>query len=127
MAFDYHHLKNWKFDPLPVDYGINDTILYALGIGLGMDPLDRQQLRFVYEKDLLAMPSMAVVLGYPGFWMKNPDTGVDWVRVLHGEQRLEMLQPLPANAQLTGQNRVASSTNKRQDRIAAGIYDQECI
>jgi len=127
MAFDYHHLKNWKFDPLPVDYGINDTILYALGIGLGMDPLDRQQLRFVYEKDLLAMPSMAVVLGYPGFWMKNPDTGVDWVRVLHGEQRLELLQPLPAKAQLTGHNRVARITDKGPDKGALVVTERELI
>src|SRR5690625_7304583 len=86
MAFDYEHLKNWQFEPLQDDFTAKDTILYALGIGLGMDPVDEQQLRFVYEEGLQAMPSMAVVLGYPGFWMKNQETDVDWVKVLHDEQ-----------------------------------------
>jgi hypothetical protein len=36
-----------------------DTILYALGLGLGADPRDERQLRFVYEKDLLALPTIA--------------------------------------------------------------------
>ena len=127
MAFDYHHLKNWKFDPLPANYHAHDTMLYALGIGLGMDPLDRQQLRFVYEKNLLAMPSMAVVLAYPGFWMKNPATGVDWVRVLHGEQRLELLQALPAEAQLVGHNQVTRITDKGPEKGALVVTEKELI
>ena len=39
-----------------------DTIPYALGLGLGADPMDERQLRFVYEKDLLALPTIATVL-----------------------------------------------------------------
>ena len=33
-----------------------DAMLYALGIGLGQDPEDERQLRYVYERDLLAFP-----------------------------------------------------------------------
>ncbi len=36
---------------------------------------------------------MAVVLGYPGFWLKDPNTGVDWRKVLHGEQGLVIHKP----------------------------------
>ena len=49
-----------------------------LGLGLGADPLDAKQLRFVYEDHLLALPTMAVVLAPLGFWMKDPAVGVDW-------------------------------------------------
>lgn len=63
-----------------------DVALYNFSVGLGADPMDKAQLRFLDERQLVAMPSMAVVLGYPGFWVQNPATGVDWVKVVHGEQ-----------------------------------------
>ena len=50
--------------------------------------MDEQQLDFVYEPRLKVMPSMPVVLGSPGFWSRNPDTGIDWEQILHGEQGL---------------------------------------
>src|SRR5260370_12012568 len=50
-----------------VNYGERECILYALGIGAGMDPLDPGELKFVYERArLAAFPTMAVVLGWPG-------------------------------------------------------------
>src|SRR5690606_15379059 len=43
-----------------------DTMLYALGVGVAVGkPLDPAALRFVYEEKLLALPTMAVILGYP--------------------------------------------------------------
>ena len=39
-------------------------MLYALGVGLGLDPMDEGQLAFVYEKNLKVLPSMAVVLAW---------------------------------------------------------------
>jgi hypothetical protein len=50
MPLDYDKLKNYRVEGLEHRYCANDSILYALGIGLGQDPLDEQQLRFVYEK-----------------------------------------------------------------------------
>ena len=55
-------------------------MLYALGVGLGYDPVDEDQLAFVYEKNLKVLPTMAVVIGHPGFWVKDLDTGIDWVK-----------------------------------------------
>src|SRR4029079_11878684 len=89
-----------------------DTIIYALSVGLGADPMDREQLRFVYEEDLRALPTMAVVLGYPGFWLKRPDTGVDWVKVMHAEQGLRIHKPLPVEGRLVGRTRVTGLVDK---------------
>ena len=47
-------------------------MLYALGIGLGHDPMNEDELPFVYEKNLKVLPTMAAVLGYPGFWARDP-------------------------------------------------------
>jgi hypothetical protein len=87
MTFEYEKLKNWKFEEVTQNYTSRDTILYALGVGLGSDPMDETQLPYVFEEaeNFSALPTMAVVLGSPGFWSRDPETGIDWVKILHGE------------------------------------------
>ncbi len=79
MPIDYDKIKNWQFPEIEQTYTAKDSILYALGVGYGHDPMDEAQLRFVYEKNLRVAPTMPVVMGHPGFWMMNPATGIDWV------------------------------------------------
>lgn len=112
MPIDYHKLKARPFAPVTASYDWKDAALYALGVGYGHDPLDTRQLRFVYEEGQLAAPTLAVVLATPGFWVKEPDSGVDWVKVLHGEQSLTVHSPLPAAATVVGRTEVASITDK---------------
>jgi acyl dehydratase len=112
MPIDVAKLKAWPLAPIEQRYSERDTILYALGIGVGHDPLDRAALRFVYEDGLQALPTMGVVLGYPGFWAKDPATGIDWVRLLHGEQSLELLAPLPAAGTVVGTSRITAIVDK---------------
>lgn len=69
---DYRSLKNWEIPSVEQAYDEDTTALYALGIGLGADPLDEKQLRFVadtVDEAPFALPTMATVLGYPGPWM----------------------------------------------------------
>jgi acyl dehydratase len=127
MALDYHKLKNWAFPDVEQTYSEKDTMLYALGIGFGADPMDEAQLRFVYEKNLQALPSMAVVLGYPGFWAKNPESGIDWVKLVHGEQGLVMHKPLPAAGTVVGRTRVKSIIDKGQGKGALVISERTLI
>jgi acyl dehydratase len=112
MAIDYEKLKNWHFDDTEQAYTTKDSILYALGLGLGADPLDENQLRFVYEDGIAALPTMSVVLAGPGFWLKQPETGVDWVKVLHGEQGIQVHQPLPPEGTVIGRTRVTEIIDK---------------
>ena len=72
MAIDYDKLLALKIPDAEHTYTDKDTILYALGVGLGHDPLDLKQLDFVYEKNLKTLPTFAAMLGYPGFWMRDP-------------------------------------------------------
>ena len=123
MKFDYHRLKNWHFPERQHTYTEKDTILYALGLGIGADPLDSKQLQFVYEKKLQAVPTMAVVLGDPGFWMQDAETGVDWVKVLHGEQAVTIHHPLPSAATVIGRSRVRSITDKGAGKGAIVVFE----
>lgn len=112
MAIDYQKLLNRRFETLEQTYSERDTMLYALGIGMGIDPLDEDCLRFVYEDGLLAMPSQSVVLAYPGFWAREPDTGIDWVRVLHAGQEVIIHKPLPAAGTVVATTRITDITDK---------------
>ncbi len=113
MVLDPQKILNWPFQPVEQSYTERDTILYALGCGLGFDPLDEAQLRFVFEEpELLALPSMAAVLSPPGFWARHPDSGIDWVRILHGEQAMEIHKPLPAAATVAAMAKVTDIVDK---------------
>jgi hypothetical protein len=48
--------------PRTFSYGDKDVMLYALGIGLGHDPMNETELAFVYEKGLKVVPTAATVL-----------------------------------------------------------------
>lgn len=126
MAIRYDRLMSWPFEDVEHCYGVKDTMLYALGLGAGNDPLDRDELRYVYEDGLLALPTLAVVLAYPGFWLRHPDTGIDWVRYLHAEQGLEIHRPLPAEGTVTARTRVTDVIDKGADKGAL-IYTERVI
>src|SRR3546814_7334378 len=89
MAFDPRRLRDWPIPPVTRAYTRQDTMLYALGIGLGADPLSADELRFVYEERLLALPSFGTVLAYPFLWYAQPGTGVDLHHVVHAEMAFE--------------------------------------
>lgn len=126
MPLDIQALEGWDFPDLEHEYTERDTMLYALGLGFGEDPLDRAELQYVYEKDLQASPTMAVILGYPGFWLKDPRTGVDWRKVLHGEQWLDIFRPLPAAGKVIGRTRIDRISDKGAGRGAV-IYQSRDI
>src|SRR5580700_3737836 len=118
-------LKATVFSDLEHAYTARDTMFYALGIGLGSDPLDLNQLRFVYEKNLRAMPTLAVILGYPGFWMQRPETGIDWVKVVHGEERLRIHRPIPPSGTVIGRMRVTAIIDKGRDKGALVVTKRD--
>ncbi len=125
MVLDPQKILNWPFRPVEQTYTKRDTILYALGCGLGIDPLDEAQLRFVFEEpELLTLPSMAAVLSPPGFWARHPDSGIDWVRILHGEQAMEIHKPLPATAKVVATAKVTDIVDKGAGRGALLIVQR---
>jgi acyl dehydratase len=126
MAIDYQRLKNWPFRDVEHKYTAKDSILYALGVGLGADPIDREQLRFVYEDGLKALPTMAVVLALPGQWSKEPESGVNWKLVLHGEQGLVLHRPLPPAGTVVARTVIDEIIDKGKDKGAL-VYSHRDI
>lgn len=126
MAINYDKLMAWPFEDVRHRYTRRDTMLYALGIGLGVDPTDEDELRFVYEKNLVALPTFPVVLGYPGPWILDPATGVDGVRLVHGEQSLVIHQLPPPEGEVIGRTRVTGIVDKGAGKGAL-IYTERTV
>lgn len=125
MAIDYDKLMSWPVPEVRHKYSARDTMLYALSVGCGADPVDLGQLRYVYERDLQALPTYPVVLGYPGFWLKDEATGVDWVRVVHGEQGLRLHRPIPVVGEVIGRTRVTEIVDKGPGKGALIYQERE--
>ncbi|MEO1679614.1 MAG: MaoC/PaaZ C-terminal domain-containing protein [Pseudomonadota bacterium] len=120
-------LERFTFPDVVHSYTTKDCILYALGIGFGENPTHRAELPFVFEEPhLRVVPSMAAVLASPGFWARDPATGIDWRRFLHAEQEVILHRPLASDATVRATTRIARIIDKGAAKGAL-IYLQRDI
>ncbi len=112
MAIVYDKLMALDVPTAEQTYGPKDCMLYALGVGLGHDPMNEDELPFVYEKHLKVLPTMGTVLGSPGFWVRELDTGIDWVRLVNGEQGITLHRPLAGMGTVVGRVRIIEAIDK---------------
>jgi len=102
-----------------------ETALYALGVGAGLADFD--ETRYVYEEVIVALPTMALVLGTPGFWLMNEATGLDWPNILHGEQALRLHRPLRPTEDIVGRTEIGELADKGPDRPAILRCSRELV
>ena len=126
MTFDPEKLWNKDFPVVQQTYTAKDCMLYALGVGMGIDPLNEETLRFVYEENLKVLPSQSAMMAHPGFWAKEEDTGLDWVKVLHAGQEIIMHKPFPHEGTVESKTRITSVTDKGE-RIGALIVSDRVV
>lgn len=125
---DAERLLAWRFPPITHRYSCDDTMLYALAIGAAADPTDENELRFVDDtgaEPTLALPTMSVVIGFPGSWMADPATGIDFAKIVHGEEEIAIHRPLAAAGTLTARHRVVDVIDKGAGRGALITYDKD--
>ncbi|KXU33821.1 3-alpha,7-alpha,12-alpha-trihydroxy-5-beta-cholest-24-enoyl-CoA hydratase [Sphingobium sp. 22B] len=124
---DLDRLRNWVIPAVDDDYTVKDGILYALGLGFGSDPMDENELGFVFEDGLKIVPSICNTLSHPGFWVKEPVLGLDWVKILHGEQSFVMHHPLPAEGKVKGTYRILSVEDKGKEKGAVLTLEKRLV
>lgn len=124
MALNYDELMSKSICDIPFTYTDTETILYALSIGMGRDPLDTKELPYVYEQGgaLQTVPTLATALVPEMF---PPDLGWDYSQVLHAEQRMQLFRPLPAAADLLIDKRVVDAFDRGPTRGALILLEAE--
>jgi acyl dehydratase len=127
MTIVYDKLMALDLPPKEQAYGAKDCILYALGIGFGHDPMNEDELPFVYEKNLKVLPTMGTVLGHAGFWARRADTGIDWVKVVNGEQGITLHRPLAGEGTVIGRQRIVEVIDKGPGKGALVLSERTII
>ncbi len=126
MTLNVEFLTGRTLDAVTQRYSQRDTMLYALGVGCGIAPApDAIDRRFIYEKDLQALPTLATVLAQPHFWAADPETGIDWRHMVHTGQFLTIHKPLPTSGIVSGRQRVVGIWDKGADKGAVMLVHNE--
>ncbi|MBM09888.1 MAG: 3-alpha,7-alpha,12-alpha-trihydroxy-5-beta-cholest-24-enoyl-CoA hydratase [Magnetovibrio sp.] len=128
MVVDLDKLYNWPFEEIEQTYTVRDSIIYALGLGFSTNPTDDEQLNFTFEeRNFKTVPTMAAVLCSPGFWLRNPDLGIAWEKVLHGEQSIELHRALPTHATVKARTRISDIIDKGEGKGALIFTERTLI
>ena len=117
MPIDYPKILELQETDVEFEYTDRDTMLYALGVGLGADPLHEVELPFVYEKNLRAVPTLATVVAW-GAGVDTQRLGVNYKMVLHGEEETIFHRPMPTAAKLKADSSVVEVYDKGEGKGA---------
>ncbi len=92
----------------------DDVILYHLGIGAGSDPVDPDELRYVYEGDLQVLPTYATIPPFEVMMSFALVDGLDisLAQVLHGEQETILHDRIPTSGAVTNEGTVTNIFDK---------------
>lgn len=124
---DPQAIQTYDFGAPVESYTPRDAILYALGLGQGRNPLDRQELRFLDERALSVLPTFAVTRCTPGMWIRDPELGVDFGKLVHSAQWAEFPTPLPPEANVRGEAEVISLTDRGEGKGAVLVLERRII
>ena len=126
MPLNPDYLMSLDRDEVVQEWSWKDAAIYALGLGYGDDPLDKRQLRFLDRaQQMQAMPAMVNVLGYDGAWLRDEKTGVDYLKVVHGEQAMRMHGPLPVEGRIRAKTRIVELVDKGPGKGALIVTERE--
>ncbi len=120
MAIEYPKILSLKREGDPYSWTDREVMLYALGIGMGADPMDERELAFVNEgcfhpRPLKVVPTFASVAA----WGAGPgDLGINRLLVVDGERDITFHKPLPVSARITADSRVVAVYDKGKDKGA---------
>ena len=125
MTIVYDKLMALEIEPAEQTYEPKDCMLYALGVGFGHDPINEDELAFVYENKLKVLPTMATVIGHGGSLVRNPDSGIDWLMVVNGEQGFTLRRPLKGQDVVVGRTRIVEVIDKGQGKGALLLTERK--
>lgn len=120
MPIDYPAVLKFRTEAAPYSWSDRDVMLYALGIGMGGNPLNERELQFVNEafatpRPLKVVPTFASVC----VWGARPGViDLNRVMVVDGERDITFHRPIPVEASVTADARVRGVYDKGKEKGA---------
>ncbi|HVW73487.1 MAG TPA: MaoC/PaaZ C-terminal domain-containing protein [Rhizomicrobium sp.] len=129
MAIDYDDMMQSGSSGLRASYDEKDVMLYALGVGMGRNPLDERELPFVYENNgLKVVPTFASVINRgeaPPERQRMPQKSeINFALVVDGERRITIHKPLPPRCEVVAEERYLDILDKGEGKGAVLIQER---
>ena len=129
MPIDYDDMMQSGATGLTARYDEKDVMLYALGVGMGRDPLDEKELPFVYENNgLKVIPTFASVINRgeaPAERQRMPQKStINFALVVDGERRITIHKPLPAKCEVVSDERMLAILDKGEGKGAVLVQER---
>jgi acyl dehydratase len=129
MAIDYDDMMQSGATGLTSRYDEKDVMLYALGVGMGRDPLDERQLPFVYENNgLKVIPTFASVINRgeaPPERQRMPQKSqINFALVVDGERRITFHKSLPPKCETISDERMLAILDKGEGKGAVLVQER---
>jgi acyl dehydratase len=105
--------------PTERSWNSKDCLLYALGVGAGVD-----ELNFSTEKNQQVLPTFAVIIGGGGVPFDKIGT-FNPAMLVHGEQAIEVYGPIPAEGTLRSTGRIAAIWDKGKGAVV--VMESEAV
>lgn len=114
MPIDLDRAVGATFAPTTYEWSDRDVILYHLALGAGNPPTDENELRYAYEGDLRVLPSFGTIPPFGTMMSLGSVDGIDisLASILHGEQEIEIHQPIPTSGMVSQEGRVVNVFDK---------------
>ncbi|XP_053154341.1 peroxisomal multifunctional enzyme type 2 [Hemicordylus capensis] len=116
LGFDPAKAIGQKLPSSAYDYTHLQPILYALGVGMSTKDPDHQKFLFEGSEGFCCLPTFGVIPAqssmFSGGLSSIPGLNIDFTKVLHGEQYLELYKPLPTSGTLTSETSIADILDK---------------
>ncbi|XP_073410980.1 peroxisomal multifunctional enzyme type 2 [Dendrobates tinctorius] len=115
-AIDPSRAIGQKLPSTVYQYNHIQPILYALGVGMSTKEPDHLKFLFEASEDFSCLPTFGVILSQAAFMggglASVPGLNIDFTRVLHGEQYLELYKPIPTSGEMRSEGTVADVLDK---------------
>jgi len=100
--------------PKQVEWMSRDCMLYALGVGMGVDDLafTTNNTKGIEQR---MVPTMPVTLGVD-FSVLRAAGPFDWAKVLHAEQRVELLATIPVHGRAEAVTEITEMWDRGRQR-----------
>jgi hypothetical protein len=122
MAFDRETLLARRFPAELRQWDAAQAIRWARDFGTALPgELAAHDARFLDPTQAHALPMIAVPLCDGEFWQMQPDTGIDWRRIVHAEEWLTLHRPLPLAGEAVLTQRIVDIRDRGAEKGASMV------